>query len=1405
MPIFFKRLLQGINKKRAASPTQKETGSHPRRFLLLFPVIAVMFLIGSPFSYSQDSGFKYIKNYTPKDYDCEPQNWGILQDKRGVIYVANQGGLLEFDGVSWRTIKIPNNNVRSMAMDEKGIIYIGGNNEIGFLAPDLQGSLQYVSLVGRLEEDEKNFSEVWTTHAAADGIYFNTSNFLFRWHPSTGKIKRWKPEPGNSFFIAFTYNGQFYIDQENVGLRRMEQDVLMPVPGTEILINKIIFMMEPYRESQVLIGTATRELFLYDGRTTAPFPTGLNDFLKEKKFYRGIRLSSGDFALATLEGGLVIMAAQARLKKIFDKSSGLVDDSVKYVFEDRQGNLWSALEKGITCIEYKSPISFYDSSSGLDGLVLSIIKHNNTLFAGTTRGLYYLVEEKENRSSPGKFIRLPGISDYCWSFLSADDSLLAARNRGVFRIGNSSKKIEQIFENESYILQRSGKDKNRIWVGTKDGLFSLYRRNQDWHKECKIEKVTSSPHSIIEDGAGNLWAGTLTAQVFRIDFSNSSTITDAHVKRYDKTHGLPGDGEIHVFWAAGHVMFASQQGIFRFDEGREEFIPDHTFGKDFAGSEKGKSVHRIVEDEDKNIWLHSKLKSIRAIPQSDGSSFILERKPYLRFADSQANTIYPDPAGNVAWFACNDYLLRYDTRIKSNCDLSYQVLIRQVMTAGKPIFYGCERQTANISPKKESFPILEYKDRNPSFQFAAPFFEGETDTRYSCFLEGYETDWTAWNRETQKDYSNLDAGMYRFRIKARNVYGQESSEAVFQFKVLPPWYKTWWAYLVYSLFFLLFMFLLVKWRSGKLQREKEKLEQIVTERTNEIEKKNRQLENQTRQLKEQADKLKDLDKVKSRFFANISHEFRTPLTLIMGPVEQMLSLSRDEKEKKKLNLMLRNSQRLLALINQLLELSKIESGKTKLQAANLDIIHFIKGIVASYDVVANKNEIDLTFQSSEENVMLYFDAEKVEEILFNLLSNAIKFTPRGGKITAAAERIPPGLDKSKPGWLAISICDSGPGIPREQLTHIFDRFYQADSTYEHHRQGTGIGLAIAKELVEIHHGSIDVHSSEGQGATFTVLLPLGKAHLQPDEISEIAVAPTLRKPQTEIPGFFNEAEESTAAAESAPALSDEGMGGAEDEATDIFKKGREIILVVEDSADVRDYIRGALETEYQVIEAADGREGIQKAQEVIPDLVISDIMMPGIDGYELCRQLKNDVATSHIPIILLTARAAEENIIQGLETGADDYITKPFNTRILSARIKNLIDLRSHLQQTSNREMALQPVNIAVSHIDKKFIKKLHQVIDENISDADFNIERLCKKMELSQPTLYRKIQALSGESPTEFIRSYRLKRGAELLKNNFGSVLEVALEVGFSSANYFTKCFKKKYHRLPSTFMETG
>ncbi|MGD2086176.1 MAG: response regulator [Candidatus Aminicenantes bacterium] len=1320
---------------------------------------------------------KYICNFTRKDYKNQSQNWCITQDRRGIIYAANNGGLLEFDGITWREIFIPNNTVRSLVMDNKGTVYIGGINEIGFLAPDLKGNPKYVSLIDRLEEENRNFSNVWRTYSTKDGIYFWTSKFLFLW--DCRQVKVWESK---SFFDAcFLCRGKLYIRQRGIGLFVMKGNSLELIPGGEGFAAENIYMLAAYDSQRLLFGTKQTGIFIYDGKKISPFPTAANVYLKEKGLNHGIRLSCGNFALATRQGGLVIIDSYGNLKHIFNKSSGIQDDNVKYVFEDVSGNLWLALGEGITKIEYLSPISIYDDQrSHLPGIVLSVVRHgpNKVLYSGTDRGLYFLAASSSGFNS--EFLLIPGISFPCWDLVSVEKSLLAATDKGVFQIENN--KITTIIKNRSFVLYRSQRDGNRIWVGSVSGLVSLYfkRERSQWEEEQNFENITSKIRTIIEDSRGNLWLGILTKGVLNINFPDDGLIDNPVVNYYDTSHGLP-PGEVHVFMAAGHIMFATERGIFRFDKTTKTFLPDVTLGKEFAAGENGKGVFRIMEGKNKNIWFHSNARNILAIPQPDGT-FIINEKPFLRIPLAQVNCIYPDPyyGDHVIWFASADGLIRYDTRVKKNYDLPFHTLIREAVVKGMPLLYDAEKYKYKESKGdywKDNFLVFPYKDRNLRFQFAAPFFEAETQTQYQCYLEGYDDDRTAWSRETWKDYTNLDSGSYTFRVQAKNVYETTGSEAVFQFKVLPPWYKTWWAYLLYTFAAALMVFLVVKWRSWKLVKEKQQLEQIILERTKEIKNKNLQ-------LLEQSKKLEELDKMKSHFFANISHEFRTPLTLITGPLEQMLTSPQEDEgeQKKKMRLMLRNSRRLLSLINQLLDLSKFDSGKMKLQASQQNIVPFLKGIVESFDSLAVQNELHLEFHTEAEDITLYFDGEKIEKAVCNLLINAIKFTPPGGKITVTLE-----IKKDIPaGFLEISVGDTGIGIPLAQLEHIFDRFYQAQGLKEHAHKGSGIGLALTKELVNLHHGEISVHSTEGKGSEFTIRLPLGDEHLRPEEIVRHPgqpAKPEIPKEDTDLYMMEKEEEEFDQTIDEHLALE------------------KNIILVVEDSADVRSYIRNAIEPDFQMIEAKDGREGIKKAQETIPDLIISDIMMPVLDGYELCRALKNDVKTSHIPVILLTARAAEDDIIAGLETGADDYITKPFNTRILCARIKNLIELRRHWQQTWNREMTLQPTGMTVSAVDKKFIKELKQLMEKNIPDTEFNVDQLCRKLYMSHATLYRKIHALTGETPTDFIRSYRLKRGAELLKGGMGTVLEVALEVGFSSANYFTKCFKKKFHQLPTEY----
>jgi signal transduction histidine kinase/DNA-binding response OmpR family regulator len=1353
--------------------------------------------------YFQNTGFKFLENYNPKIKCLSPQNWCVVQNERGVIYVGNNNTLLEFEGVDWRAITVPNLSVRSMAFDEKGTLYIGGNNEIGFFTSDSNGVLTYTSLKDRLKDNQKKFSWVWKTHSTKGGVYFHTYKYLLRWSPGQKKIKVWKPD--TRLLGSYVCGEKLFVRQEKIGLMQMVNDSLRLLPGGEAFAFKGIYMMAQYDTGakKLLIGTRSNGFYIYNGKTFESFPTMGDDYLKEKELSYGINLkcSPGEFALATKRGGLVIIDSNGNLKRIFDKTSGLQDDNVWYVFEDSQGNLWLALEKGISKIEYASPFSFYDDRSNLPGLVLSVVKHNNLLYVGTSRGLYFL-------TSANKFSPVPGIASYCLSLLSIGNSLLAAASNGVFLVENKNNAPRQILNTYSYVLHWSQKDTNRVWVGTNQGLFSLYIKANQWAKEHQFKNITQEIKTIVEDKKGNLWLGTTAAGVLKVDFPGDGKITNplvtpylSLVNRSPVQEELTG-GEINVFMAAEHVIFSTAKGIYRFSEKDKVFIPDFTLGDRFAGGSR--SVFRISQGQDNHIWFHSDNVNFQAVPGDKGFN-VLENSPLLRLPIDQTNAIYPDPGGDMVWFACNKGLTCYDIRIKKDTRQDFSTLIQEVEVNGTPLFYDAEN--SQYKPRKDgqnSIPVIAFKDRNLSFRFAAPFFEDESRTRYHCFLEGYDKNWSDWILETRKDYFKIDPGLKTFRVQAINVYGNLSRESVFKFMLLTPWYRTWWAFLSYVFVFLVLTYLIVKWRrSVKLEQEKQKLEKIVKERTKEINEKNTQLETQTLQLKEQAEKLKEMAAVKSRFFANISHEFRTPLTLIMGPLEQILSDYRDKDSQleKKVKLMLRNSQRLFTLINRLLDLSKLDSGKMQLKTSRQNMIPFLKGIAASFDLLANQYDLDLSFEAEEEEITLYFDPEKMEDVLCNLLINAVKFTPGGGKITVTAKRIPKEEEHFPAGYLEISVNDTGPGIPPGQLAHIFDRFYQSDSTYEHHQKGTGIGLALTRELILLHHGKIDVHSREGEnsGTEFIIRLPLGKEHLKPHEIVTSAVPdetrPERRKP-FEIPAGYM-----VAKVEKEGDVPNDVKAGEPGDEIDPLKAEKDIILVVEDSADVREYIRGALEPLYAVVEAKDGQEGTRKAQKIVPDLIISDIMMPGMDGYELCAALKKDIKTSHVPIILLTAKASEENIIRGLETGADDYVTKPFSTKLLMARIKNLIDLRRHFQLTLYREMTQQPVKMSISQMDREFIKELQDMIEKNLSNPDFNVERLGKKLYMSRATLYRKIHALSGESPNEFLQSYRLKRGAELLENNFGSVLEVAFEVGFSSASYFTKCFKKKFNRLPSDF----
>jgi len=537
--------------------------------------------------------------------------------------------------------------------------------------------------------------------------------------------------------------------------------------------------------------------------------------------------------------------------------------------------------------------------------------------------------------------------------------------------------------------------------------------------------------------------------------------------------------------------------------------------------------------------------------------------------------------------------------------------------------------------------------------------------------------------------------------------------------------------------------------------------------------------------------LAEIDQLKSRMFSNISHEFRTPLTLILGPLEEMIEEGASGRPSgKTLKMMQRNAKRLLDLVNQMLDLSKMDAGKLKIEMVQSDLIQALRAMILSFTSLAEQKHITFKYEIPDQSCITYYDPDKLEKIINNLLSNAFKFTRENGTVSIDVNISSESRATIRPPFtcetpvLDMTIEDTGKGIPEDQLSDIFDRFHQVEGSSEIDQIGTGIGLALTKELLELMYGKISAESEVGKGTKFHVHLPLGKDHLRENEYILIDTDKiTNRKKKVTGEELISETME-------------EQLVYSED------KDDLPLILVVDDHPDIRSHIHQHLK-EFRVFEASDGLKGLEIAVEHVPDLIITDLMMPNMDGVEFCMKLKTDERTSHIPVIMLTAKASVENRIEGLETGADDYITKPFNMKELLTRIHNLIDQRQKLRERFSREVTLQPKEIAITSADEQFLNRTIEIIEKNMGEEDFDVAALQQQIGLSHMQMFRKLKALTDQAPSDFIRSIRLKRSANLLEQKFGNVAEVAYEVGFNNLSYFAKCFKEMFGESPSEYMK--
>lgn len=1297
------------------------------------------------------SGLVKYDGYTFKVYDVESDNKvssniiNLLEDTDGDLWIGTRFGLAILLRDQNKFIfylhdknnpkSISHNWIRTIFQDQEENIWIGtkggglnyidtnflfNKNNIVFQTIAIDESIEGTDFVFDIHEDFNG--TLWAT--TANGLFklFKGKGQLIQ--PIKSKIRNKKnhfinivQDSDDILWIGNIWNG---LSKFKIKTNEFEFYTYNNLINKYFSDNSITSL---FIDSNKKLWAGTRGgsncgLFIFDRKTKGfsryrydPFDP--NSISEDHGVVRSIIEDNvGNIWIVQNEGKLNKINPQKNIFKYYrdySKTKNLIQFSRETrMFGSRSGKIWFATENGL--FQYLPVDNSFEKvvimGSNVDCSVsgkcwgISEDKNGNILTIDRKREKYLRYIPKENRVECfDKIIKLKGSYVYCVLEDNTGSMWFASRDVGLEYWNPKSNEMINLKYEEgnpnsiaSNNIVRICEDSSKsIWIAIGDGNTLSKINKEDFNIE-RIYLTDAAGYAgyvcdLFVDSQNRLWVGTRSGGIFLFNTENNSYI------RINKNHGLPTDKYVSGFSEDhnGNIYCATSDYLIKLNR-------NAVFQRSFS-----------IANEDESLHTTRFFKQNKEI-------FVISDKGFYRFYADSLNSNMTPP----------------------NIVLTDIKLFDESLLVG-----GMSPLKSHINVAKDI--VFEYYQNDITIQYAALHYINPKENKYKYILENYDDNWKEAGYRRDATYTNLSHGEYKFKVYGSNSDGVWATEpATLSITILPPWWLTRWAYLIYSAVFISILTYLYY-----------------------LQKKRLRLKHEMEMKDFEAMKLKEVDQMKSKFLANISHEFRTPLTLIKGPIERLIGDEKVDDPKKIYKMIRRNSERLLHLINELLDLSKLESGHMKLSAQRADVVSFTKGVAMSFESLALKKEISITVNSSKDTIDLYFDKEKLQKILSNIISNAFKFTQQNGQIELDIRE---DLNEHK---VIINISDNGMGILQEELPKIFDRFYQVESSKSDIVQGTGIGLALTKELVEMHQGSIKVSSIPGEGTSFILFFPLGHEHLKEDEIIYEDLSDNSRETYWA------------------------------DEITETSKDKKEapVILVVEDNLDVQNFIQEALEKIYRLVKAYDGEEGYVKARQHMPDLIVSDIMMPKESGDKMCERLKTDQITSHIPIILLTAKASQEDKIHGLETGADDYLIKPFNEKELLIRIDNLIKQRQKLREKYLREAEIHPTEVAVTSVDKKFIEQIIKLTDENISKPEFSLERFANELAMSRTQLYRKFNSILGEKPTEFVRKYRIRRSAELMKQNFGNIAQIAYEVGFNNLSYFAKCFKKIYKLSPHVY----
>ncbi len=1300
----------------------------------------------------------------------------ITQDSKGNLYFANTHSVYLYNGTRWQVIPSTINiKPRSLAASSDGKVYVGCTGDFGYLAVNAQGIVTFYSLKP-VTSDKTVDTEVYKeTFVRPEGVYFSAKSRIYWWD---GQVLKALRPPKSTFHRSTVIGDSLIVQLRRVGLSKLKNGQLTPFVSGDFFADKTIYALLPF-DDELLLVTPTKGMYRYGQNKFTRWVVGsaVKALLTNSRIYRAQWLANGQLALSLLgdNKGLLILTKNGDLVRFLTVNEGLSDESIIALHQDSQNGLWLAMRNGLDRIEVASPLTFFDKQDQLEGYVYSVIRHQGYFYAATSDGIYRLDKQEDKL----RFQRAQGADDVCFKLLKTSKGLLAACHSNLFLIDNLQ--VTSLASQSKYHFVRlhvssDSNEQLQVLVPNSVGLGLLSNQDNKWqYRQLAEQEINFPVRYVAQDETGNLWINSQFEGIIRAKFPNGFDSKPA-IDYFDISHGLPKGG-IFPSRIDNKVVFNTDSGLYRFDDVQNKFVGETRFGdlsrKNLYLSESSGNVVSMLETLPRQGDSASIGGSRLAVAEKQGEQYNLNYQDYRRVSTYPATSIYTEADG-VSWIKSGNKLLRFDRKLHQRDGKILPPSISKI----SPL--GSDEQLLRGGDDKSL--VFDYQNNSLRFEFAFAAFDVSDKNRFQYRLSGFDDKWSDWSQESHKDYTRIYEGKYSFELRAKNVYGEIASAKGVAFTVLAPWYRSFWAYLSYAMLLVFIILLVMRIRTQALTLRAEKLEGIIEQRTKTI-------REGALVIEQQKASIEDLLEQKNDLFANISHEFRTPLTLILGPTNNLLQSKVDSSQKGHLQLIRQSGFKLLRMVNQILTLAKLSSIPHQ-ERVLLSLKEHVDFMMASFAPLAQEKQLNFTVSKYDE-VKLYMVSDSLEKILLNLLSNAIKYTASKGKVSLVIEAF-------KPHWVSISVSDSGYGIPDEQLGLVFERFKRINHPEHVKIQGTGLGLSMVKELVEAHGGVIDLQTELGKGSTFRVELPVeqnvdsvtSSAGLAAAKSSVDLELKTLEKPQ-----------------DTAPVVVEEHPEQSLQSSVAIQNSTKTSLLIIEDTPEMRDFLVSLFVEQYEVFSAPDGEQGIEVAKKQLPDIIISDLMMPGKNGYEVCNELKTHELTSHIPIILLTAKADLESRMQGWAEQADEYLAKPFDEGELKIRVTNLLGIRQTLKQRFGRILHEQPEALPeliteLNDKDQQFLERFQTLIEKRHADSDLNLPTAAKELFVSERLLQKKLKALLDHNFTEFLRTFRLNRAAQMLKEG-KRASDVADETGFSSQAYFSRCFKAEFGKTATQYQQ--